>query len=83
MSFDAVASIIINMQELRGRENLKKEDMNKALIDLAVVQKKIASIEQDLSHIQKEYLRLDDEVRPNMAAYLKTNLPKQDEEYLF
>ena len=83
MSFDAVVSVMIKMQELREKENYKKEEMKTALRELMSVQKKIASIEQDLVKIKNDYLCLDDEVRPNMAVYLKSNPQMEGEEYLF
>ncbi len=84
MIFDAVASVIITMQELRERENQKRRELDMALAELAGVQRRIVSIEQDLSNLKEEYLRLDDEVRPNMAVYLKSETrPKETEKYLF
>jgi len=84
MSFALIASAFQAMQELRSQENQKKEELEQAFLELAVVQKRIASLQQDLSGLKSEFLRLDGEIRPKMAAYLKAGLPPQEsEEFLF
>lgn len=61
------------MWDIVNLEKQKKQELDIAFQELSQVQNKIASLEQDLANLKKEYQALDNELRPGLATYLKEN----------
>ncbi|MCR4442784.1 MAG: hypothetical protein QHH10_10915 [Peptococcaceae bacterium] len=74
MEIGKIAEIIDRMRDnnsIINKRMLEKEDVLK---ELARVQQKLASLEQDILRLNLEQQRLDVEIRPLMADYLQSNV---------
>lgn len=71
MNLTAIIQIISRMSELKEQEKIRIKEAEETLQELARLQKRLASLEQDISELRREYHHADEELRPNMAEYLK------------
>lgn len=71
MDISRISLIIQQMNEIIVNQNTTQKELTAAMQELAGIQKRIASLEQDLLNSEKEYSFLDERLRPEIAVYLK------------
>lgn len=74
MEIGKIAGIIDRMRDNDSIINKRMLEKEEALKELARVQQRLASLEQDILRLNLEQRRLDVELRPLLADYLQRGL---------
>lgn len=72
MAIDRISLIIQQMNEMKTKQNGIKDELDNSMQELTKVQKKIALLQQELLNAEMDYSFLDEQLRPEIAEYLKS-----------